>query len=115
MDDLDKEQDKEFKNIDKELKTLSLNKNFISLSERKKYRTKKGLESDEKKLEALLKKTKNKFQKIMFLPLALHLMEERKRIIGFRIKDKITYKLLKGQTAIFKKRLVKWGVDMEGL
>ena len=90
-----------------------LTNDFIPINKRRAYKDVKSLENDERKLELSFKNTKNKFQKLMFLPLGLHLMTERKRLVGLTIKERVQFKTLKVQTAIFKKKLKAWGVMTE--
>jgi len=98
--------------VEKEIKKFET-KTFINANKRKHYKNKEELEEDEKKLELSLKQCDNKFQMIIYLPLTKHLIEERKRLVGLRVGEKIKFKMLKVQMNIFKKRLGKWGVVID--
>jgi len=92
---------------------VKITTSYINLYERTLYKNKKDLEKDEGLLQKSLDECKNKFQKAMYLPLAIHLMKERKRLIGLSLWEKVQLKGLIGQQRAFKKLLTRWGVPLD--
>jgi len=72
----------------------------------KRYNNVVELEHDEECLTKELK-TLRKEEKIMLIPYAKHLAEERDRIKGFTFFEKIQYKALVKQEKILQKRILK--------
>lgn len=92
---------------------VDLDKKYINLYKRTKYKHEEELIKDEKLLQKSLDSCKVKTSKSMYLPLAIHLMEERKKIIGLTFWERVQLKTLKSQARVFKKLFVKWGVPYE--
>jgi len=67
------------------------------------------LKDDERDLEKRMKKIKgkDKGQKIKYYRLALHFYNERERLVGLTIGQKITFKLFKTLVNKFEKKVEK--------
>lgn len=72
----------------------------------KRYKNIVELEIDENALTKKLK-TLSREEKIMLIPYAKHLAEERDRIKGFTFFEKLQYKALVKQEKILQKRILK--------
>jgi len=72
------------------------------------YKDKESFLIDDKKLENIFK-TLDKYDKIVYYPLVLFMIEEKKRLIGLSILEKIKYKSLKTLVGSMEKKLIKQG------
>jgi hypothetical protein len=84
---------------------------LINPNQRTLYLSVKTLELDEEKLTTQLS-VLTKFEKIVFVPLAIHLLEERKRLKVSRLRDRMQLKTLKVQSKLFKRKLTRMGVKV---
>lgn len=86
---------------------------YINLYERNSYKDKKDLEKAENLLLKSMHVCKNKFQKAMYIPLGIHLMKERQRLIGLTTWERVQLKAMKVQRKAFNKLLKRWGVPID--
>ena len=90
-----------------------LKQKVIDINERTLYNSLEQLSIDEKQLENTLSKTDVKMEKVIYIPYAIHLMKERKRLKGLKFKDKIQLKVLLAEFKIMKRKLKRMGVKVE--
>jgi len=85
---------------------------WVNILDFKQYKNEIELLADERRLEAQMSKSKE-LEKLSFLPIAVHLAKERKRLLGFTLKERIQYGLLKANVKLVKKKLKKMGYEVE--
>jgi len=50
---------------------------------------------------------------VQYLPVAIFLLQERKRLVGWKFKDRVTYGKLKTLKLLLKKKLRKEGIEYD--